>query len=65
MRRNTKDQRSLASRVLNVTVQCKPMQNYVAHSGVASRLICLANYAGCRSMLKPLTMSMTQAGLPT
>lgn len=28
-------------------------------------LICLANNTGCRSMLMPLTMSMTQASLPT
>ena len=65
MRRNAKDQQSLAARTLSVTVQCKPMQNYVAHFGMASGLICLANYAGCRSMPMPLTASMTQAGVPT
>ena len=65
MRMNTKDQQSLASRMLKVTVQCKPMQNYVAHSGMASGLICLANYTGCRSTLMPLTVSMTQAGIST
>lgn len=65
MRRNTKDQQSLASRSLNVTVQCKPMLNYIAHSGMASGLISLANYTGCRSMPMPLTASVTQAGVPT
>lgn len=65
MRRNTKHQQNLASHTLNVTVQCKPMQNYVAYSGMASGLICLANYTGCRSMLMPLTVSMTQVGIPT
>lgn len=64
MRKNTKDQQSLASCALNVTVQRKPMQNYVACSGMASGLICLANYTRCRSMLLPVTVSMTQAGLP-
>lgn len=65
MRRNTKDHHSLASRTLNITVQCKPMQNYVAYSGMASGLICFANYTGCRSMLMPLTVSMAEAGIPT
>lgn len=64
MRKNTKDQQSLASCALNVTVQRKPMQNYVACSGIASGLICLANYTRCRSILLPVTVSMTQAGLP-
>lgn len=65
MRRNTKDQQSLASHTLNVTVQCKPMQNCIAHSGMASGLICLTNYTERRTMLMPLTVSMTQTGIPT